>query len=340
MRRTLMITILTGVILCVVVGWAAMVDMRACVLDPSAIAQSPQAPASVKVTLLGTGSPQLSAERLGPCTLVEAGNERLLFDAGRGCAIRLSQARVPWRELRKVFLTHLHADHTFALPDMFVMGWILGRADPLEAYGPSGTREMLTSMIRAIDVDIASRLRSVPTRQAPKYIANEIKPGVVYEHDGLKVTAFEVDHSINPAFGYRIDVNGRSVVISGDTRYSETLIRNAQGVDVLVHEVVYGPSGMTTEQRLITNGHTLPDKAAQVFAATKPKLAIYSHVILFGGASDDDVMTATRKAYPGRVEMGADLTVIEIGDEIKVRRINAAPKPQVGVMRDLNTNPQ
>ncbi len=291
-------------------------------LGPSAIAQAPQTSASVKVTLLGTGSPAPSAERLGPCTLVEAGNERLLFDAGRGCAIRAAQARVPWRELRQVFLTHLHADHTFALPDLYLMGWIYGRTFPLEVRGPSGTKEMLTSMIHAIDLDIAGRLRSgMRLRQPPNYIVTEIKPGVVYEHNGVKVTAFEVDHSISPAFGYRIDVNGRSVVLSGDTRYSETLIRNAQGVDVLVHEVVYGTPGLTTEQQFIASSHTLPDKAAQVFAATKPKLAIYSHVIMFGGASVDEVMTATQKAYPGRVEMGTDLTVIEIGDGIKVHRL-------------------
>jgi ribonuclease Z len=101
--------------------WFAAVGLIACVLGPSAIAQAPKISASVKVTLLGTGSPTLSAKRFGPCTLVEAGSERLLFDAGRGCAIRLAQARVPWRELTNVFLTHLHADHTFALPDLFLM---------------------------------------------------------------------------------------------------------------------------------------------------------------------------------------------------------------------------
>jgi ribonuclease Z len=272
------------------------------------------------VTLLGTGVPRPSAERLGPCTLVEAVSEKILFDAGRGCVIRLAEAGVSWPDLTEVFLTHLHADHTFALPDLFVMGWIYGRGDPLDVRGPSGTKEMLASMIHALDVDIASRLAgAMRARQPPKYVATDIERGVVYEHDGMKVTAFEVDHSISPAFGYRIDVSGRSVVISGDTRYSEELIRNAQGVDVLVHEVVFGPPGLTMEQQLITNGHTLPDRAAQVFAATKPKLAIYSHVILFGGASDDDVMSATRKAYSGRVEMGTDLSVIEIGDNITVR---------------------
>jgi ribonuclease Z len=283
------------------------------------MAQAPQNPSTVKVTLLGTGSPTLSAERMGPCTLVEAGSERLLFDAGRGCAIRLAQMRVQWRELTNVFLTHLHADHTFALTDLHVMGWVLGRTDPLEVHGPVGTMDMFTSMVHAVEPDIASRLQSVPTRTRPTYNVTEIVPGVVYQRGGMKVTAFDVPHSISPAFGYRIDVNGRSVVLSGDTRYSETLIKNAQGVDLLVHEVIYGSPGMSTEQRQIASAHTLPDQAAQVFAATKPKLAVYSHLILFG-VSDDDILAATRKAYGGRVEVGTDLTVIEIADSVEVRR--------------------
>jgi ribonuclease Z len=296
---------------------ARILTLVAFVLGVSAGAQTPQAPQTVQVTLLGTGSPTLSAERMGPCTLIEAGSVRLLFDAGRGCAIRLAQARVTWRDLTQVFLTHLHADHTFALPDLHVMGWILGRTDPLDVHGPSGTSEMMTSMIRAVEPDIASRLRSVPTRKPPVYHATEIQPGVVYERGGMKVTAFEVPHSISPAFGYRIDANGRSIVLSGDTRYSETLIRNAPGVDVLVHEVVFGAA--TAEQQQIANAHTTPEQAAQVFAATKPKLAIYSHLILFG-ASADDVVAATQKGYSGRVEMGTDLTVIEVGDSINIRR--------------------
>ena len=106
------------------------------------------------------------------------------------------------------------------------------------------------------------------------------------------------------------------IVLSGDTRYSEALIQNAGGVDVLEHEVVFGAT--TTEQQQISSSHTLPEQAARVFAAAQPKLAIYSHLILFG-ATDDDVMAATRKVYGGRVEMGTDLTVIEVGDHINVQ---------------------
>ena len=297
---------------------ARIVSLVACILlGVSAAAQAPRPPQTVQVTLLGTGSPALSADRMGPCTLIEAGTERLMFDAGRGCAIRLAQARVPWRDLTRVFLTHLHADHTFALPDLHIMGWLLGRTDPLEVHGPSGTSEMMTSMTRAVEPDIASRLKSVPTRKPPAYRSTEIQPGVVYERGGVKVTAFDVPHSISPAFGYRIDADGRSIVLSGDTRYSEALIRHAQGVDVLVHEVVFGAA--TAEQEQITNGHTTPEQAARVFAAAKPRLAIYSHLILFG-ASADDVVAATQKVYGGRVEMGTDLTVIEVGETINVRR--------------------
>jgi len=289
----------------------------------SANAQTPPQQISpvIKITLLGTGTPTPSIERFGTCILVEAGSRKLLFDAGRGCVIRLDQVHIPWRELTDVFLTHLHADHTFALPDIFLMGWILGRTDSFEVRGPSGTKEMVTSMVHALDVDIASRVRNA--RQPPKYTATEIAPGIVYERDGVKVTAFEVDHGVKPAFGYRIDFQGRSVVLSGDTRYSESVIRNAQGVDVLVHEVVFGSPNLTPQQQFVLNGgHTQPDRAAEVFKAAKPKLAIYCHVLLLGTVSDDDVMAATRRAYAGRVEMGTDLTVIEITDKVNVLHLH------------------
>lgn len=304
------------------IGVGAAIGIALGLLHATALAQNRDKPggAAFKVTLLGTGTPTPSAERFGACILVEAGTRKLLFDAGRGCVIRLDQVRIPWRELTDVFLTHLHADHTFALPDVFLMGWILGRTDPFEVRGPAGTRDMFASMLHALDVDIASRM--VNGRESPKESVTEITPGVVYQRDGIKVTAFEVDHTVKPAYGYRIDFDGLSVVLSGDTQYSENLIRNAQDVDVLVHEVVFGSPGLTPQQQFVmNNGHTVPEKAAQVFSAVKPRLALYTHVLLLGTASDDDVMSATRKLYPGRVEMGTDLTEINIGSSVEVRHL-------------------
>jgi len=302
-------------------GVAAVIGIAFGLLHVTTSAQSRQGGgAAFKVTLLGTGTPTPSVERFGACTLVQAGTRKLLFDAGRGCVIRLDQVHIPWRELTSVFLTHLHADHTFGLPDVFLMGWILGRTDLFDVHGPAGTRDMFTAMVHALDVDIASRV--VNGRETPRESVTEITSGIVYQQDGIKVTAFEVHHTVKPAFGYRIDFDGRSVVLSGDTKYSENLIRNAQGVDVLVHEVVFGSSGLTPQQQFVmNNGHTVPEKAAQVFNAVNPRLALYTHVLLLGRASDDDVMSATHKLYPGRVEMGTDLTEINIGGSIEVRHL-------------------
>ena len=305
-------TLLSRALLVPVVGCALMLG--------SSAAQTPSAtPPALRVTLLGTGTPTPSEQRFGACTLVEAAEQRLLFDAGRGCVIRLNQVGVAWRDLTSVFLTHLHADHTFALPDVFLMGWILGRTDSLDLRGPAGTKDMFASMVHSLDVDIASRV--VNSRKPPAYSATDIAPGVIYDRNGLKVTAFEVDHTVKPAFGYRVDFNGRSVVFSGDTRYSENLIRHARGADVLVHEVVFGAGQLNEQQQFVIAGHTTPSQAAQVFEATKPRLAIYSHVLLLGSASDEAVMATTRAGYSGRVEMGVDLTVIDVADTIATRQL-------------------
>lgn len=141
-------------------------------------------------------------------------------------------------------------------------------------------------------------------------VSHDIKQGVVFDEQGVKVTAFLVDHGLLiPAFGYRIDYRGRSVVLSGDTRVSENLIRFAQGVDVLVHEVVDAETNREGARR-----HTTADQAGEVFARVKPRLAVYSH-----GPNTEGVMTQTRKTYAGPLEGAEDMLTIEIGEKIDVR---------------------
>jgi ribonuclease Z len=149
--------------------------------------------------------------------------------------------------------------------------------------------------------------------------------GIVYEKGGVKITAFEVDHApVRPAFGYRIDYRGRSVVLSGDTRVSENLIRYARGVDLLVHEVAEPASFKRAgidEQRTqaVIAHHVTPQQAGEVFAKTKPKLAVYSHIVQ-PNATADDLIPATRQTYSGALELGEDLMVIEVGERVDVRR--------------------
>ncbi len=284
----------------------------------------------IRLTLLGTGVPTPVIARFGPGILVEAGGENLLFDAGRGALLRLSQLQPPLREVRKVFLTHLHSDHIVGLPDLWLTGWLNGRPkEPLRVWGPRGTREMMAHLEQAFQFDIRIRLYDdQPPPEGIVVLAEDIIEGVVYEHNGIKVTAFEVDHfPIQPAFGYRIDYASRSVVISGDTRFSEHLISYAQGVDVIVHEVIVAdmiralsPGNPDAMERVIAH-HIPPEQAGEVFTRVQPRLAVFTHIIPVN-ATAEEIIPPTRKTYTGPLELGEDLMVINIGDEVTVVRGN------------------
>jgi ribonuclease Z len=282
----------------------------------------------IKVTLLGTGCPPPVMNRFGPSTLVEAGEQKLLFDAGRGALQRLTELAVRWQDVQGIFFTHLHSDHVVGFPDLWLTGWLIvpGRNVPLLVWGPRGTTAMMSHLKQAYEYDIRIRIQN--DGAAPDGVAllvKDISEGVVYEKGGVKVTAFEVDHApVRPAFGYRIDYAGRSVVLSGDTRVSENLIRYAQGVDVLVHEV-FAPetlqrAGVPSDRaKNIVAYHTTPEQAGEVFTRVKPKLAVYSHICM-PNATEQDLLPPTRKTYAGPLQLGEDLMVIEVGENIDVRR--------------------
>ena len=287
----------------------------------------------IRVTLLGTGTPVPIINRFGPSILVEAGPEKLLFDCGRGCPIRLQQKGVRLSDV-KLFLTHLHSDHLNGIVDLWLTGW-LGppwgqRVSPLVLFGPEGTRNMATHLEEAFMPDIRIRMadEKLP-RDGARFDAKDITPGTVYEANGVKVTAFEVDHGdvIKPAYGYRIDYHNHSVVLSGDTRFNQNVIKFGTGADVLVHEVAMAkPEVAQTESaKRILAHHTSPQEAGRVFATAKPRLAVYSHISAAGGAGPTapqtpDYIAATREVYSGPLEMGEDLTTINVGDTVTVDR--------------------
>lgn len=291
---------------------------------PAAPAGHPGSADALEVVLLGTGSgPLVNLEQFGASTLVQAGDVRLLFDCGRGATLRLAAAGVPIGSISRLFLTHLHSDHVIQIPDLLLTGWAGGgRKIPLEVWGPKGTREMMDHLQKAFAFDIHMRRdvdESFPG-EGIEVVSHDIEQGVVFDEQGVKVTAFLVDHGpVAPAFGYRIEYRGHSVALSGDTRFSENLIRFAQGVDVLVHEVVdddvvRARAGDPRRAERIIAHHTTPGQAGQVFTRVKPRLAVYSHAV-----NTDRVMTATRKTYAGPLQGPEDLLTIEIGAEIAVR---------------------
>ena len=280
-------------------------------------------PENLRVVLLGSGiGPPVRLNQFGMSTLVEAGTTRLLFDCGRGATIRLTQLGVPIASINRLFLTHLHSDHIIQIPDLFLTGWTTGRTVPLEVWGPDGTREMMDALQRAYAFDIHVR-RDVDEKdpaEGIRAVSQDIKEGTVFEREGLKVTAFLVDHDpVSPAFGYRIDYRGHSVVLSGDTRVSENLVRHATGVDVLVHEVIDPVASRATSTNLarteaVIAHHTTPDQAGQIFSRVKPRLAVYSHA-----PATVSVIEQTRQTYAGPLQGAEDLLTIDIGNQIAVR---------------------
>lgn len=286
----------------------------------------------IKIILLGTGAPAPVMNRFGPSILVEAGGQKFLFDAGRGALQRLTQVKVRWKEVQGVFFTHLHSDHVVGFSDLWLTGWLVapGRAVPLQVWGPEGTGTMMSHLEQAYQHDI--RIRIEDERPSPNgivIISKDINEGLVYDEGGVKVTAFEVDHGlVKPAFGYRIDFAQRSVILSGDTRVSDNLIRHAEGVDVLIHEVADSISlleaGVPAERmKSILGRHTTPAQAGGVFSRTKPKLAVFSHIAP-PAVREEYLIQQTRKTYSGPLEVGEDLMIIEVGTTIRVHKPTAS----------------
>lgn len=283
---------------------------------------------SIKVTLLGTGAgPVVRVNRYQTTTLVEAGGEKLLFDCGRGVLLRMVEAQIPMESVTKVFLTHLHSDHVVDIPDLLLSPWANRSAGkvPLEVWGPHGTVDMMDNLQKAFAYDIHIR-RDVDEKFSPegiKVLSHDIKEGVVYEKNGVKVTAFLVDHGpVKPAYGYRVDYAGHSVALSGDTRPSENLVRHSKGVDVLIHETLdpemfrkVANTFTAAQAESIVAHHTPPDQAGEIFTKVHPKLAVLSHT---DGSAE--LLGKVKKNYSGRLEMGDDLMVIEIGEAVTVRR--------------------
>ena len=287
---------------------------------------------TIKVTLLGTGAPQPSLERFGAATLVEAGGTYFLFDCGRGATQRLWQQKIGVGKVNHLFLTHLHSDHIVGIPDLWLLGLMPGafgnRKQPLEVWGPAGTEEMMQGLEAAYKWDIKTRVAEYPSADSGTVVkAQNVAEGVVYESAGVKITSFRVNHSdiIDSALGYRLDYEGRSVLISGDTRYSENLIKYGKGVDVFIHEVIAIRDEVMASSplaRKITSFHTTPEDAGKVFAASKPRLAVFTHVAIppldpsKPSLTTNDIITRTKKFFTGELVVGEDLTVIEIGEKI------------------------
>lgn len=270
---------------------------------------------STVVVMLGTGTPRPLPDVWGPATAVVVGGRVFLIDTGVGVERRLAAAGLPTDGVTAVFITHLHSDHVLGLADLIFTSWVMGRTRPFPVYGPHGLARMTRHLYAAFSEDIRIRTEGLEheARDGYRIDPREIKPGVVYDSGGVRVTAFLVNHGEwREAYGYRFDAPGRSIVLSGDTRPSEELVRMSTGVDVLIHEVQPSDStqhpgnrSATEWARYVRAYHTTASQLGELAARARPKLLVVYH----NGrrAPADRILADIRRSFSGPVALATDL---------------------------------
>lgn len=307
------------------------------------VGQDPSAslPDGLHLYLCGSGSPLPDPARAGPCIGVLAGDRAFLFDVGGGSIRRLTRMGFPTGRTEKLYLSHLHSDHFDGLGELMVGAWVGGsRSTPLPVAGPPGVAEITDGFNAAYRIDSTYRMahhgpavaNPAGYGLAPEVIDLPAGPGaraVLLDEGGLQITAFLVNHSpVEPAYGFRIDYKGRSAVISGDTVYSDNLVRVAEGADILFHEALNpemvaamsqaaGEAGAAPLSKVfadILDYHASPvDAARAAEAAGVERLVIY-HIVppLPSKLLYPVFLKGTGAAYAGRIDVGEDGTLYSL----------------------------
>jgi ribonuclease BN (tRNA processing enzyme) len=277
--------------------------------------------AQTRVVMLGTGTPNADPERSGPAVAIVVNGSSYLVDAGPGIVRRAALAArddsIPALtppHLDRVFITHLHSDHTTGLPDLMLMPWVLERAKPLDVYGPAGTKRMVGLLEQAYSEDIDIRLHGGEPSNKTGYRANarDAQPGVVYRDSNVTVTAFEVSHGTwEHAYGYIFQTRDRKIVVSGDTRPNDAVVKACDGCDVLLHEVYSSEFYKTRSpawQKYHAASHTSTLELGDIATRARPKLLVLYHQ-LFWGDTDAGLLAQVRSRYAGNVVSGRDIGV-------------------------------
>lgn len=219
----------------------------------------------LKITLCGTSSPIPAPGRAQACVAVETPEHLYIIDAGSGSAATANLSNVPMEKLRGILITHFHSDHISDIGDFNLNSWVAGRPEPLQIIGPTGVERIVDGFNMAYELDrgyrVAHHGAELLNPELGTLQSKTIAEGVIVDQDGLRITAFEVSHPpIEPAFGYRLDYGGRSVVISGDSLVTDKIVEISNGADVVLHDamslqLVRGAAGMartTGNTRLAT----------------------------------------------------------------------------------------
>ncbi|MFI0474054.1 MBL fold metallo-hydrolase [Halomonas sp. HMF6819] len=280
--------------------------------------------ADTDVIMLGTGTPVPNGERAGASVAVVYDGEAYVFDIGAGVTQRAIQAFEQYDiealyppNIDHVFLTHLHSDHILDFPELLGTYW-WRRENPINLFGPVGTRQMSEGAYQLLALDTETRLSDkspVTNPDAARANVSEFEaPGIVFEENGLRVEAFPVSHGDwEAAYGFKVTTPDKTIVISGDTSANSEVARQAQGADVLIHEVISrdGWSDLSPDwQAYHQYAHTLTNELADIASEANPGILVLTHVLHYG-APIDGVVDEVKANYDGNVILGEDLDIIE-----------------------------
>jgi len=272
------------------------------------------------LVILGTGTPNPDPERTGSAIAVIAGGRPYLVDCGPGVVRRAAAAdlagmsALDMPNLSRLFVTHLHSDHTAGYADLILTPWVLEREEPFVVFGPPGIRSMTDHILAAYSEDIEIRLHGSQPQNATGIEVNvhEIEPGEIYQDENVTVTAFAVSHGAwKFAFGFRFETADRSIVISGDTTATDAVVEACNGCDILVHEV-YAKTGLDRRtadwQEYHRASHTSGVELGEIAARANPRLLILYHQLMWG-ATEAELLAEIRQSFDGPVVFADDLDV-------------------------------
>ena len=288
-------------------------------------AQAQEKPASgaskTQVVILGTGTPRADPDASGPAVAIVVNGAAYLVDCGPGAVRRAAAAErkgigaLKVTNLKIVFITHLHSDHTLGYPDLIFSPWVLGRKDVVRAYGPRGLESMTEHIEKAWEKDIDVRTNGLEHGNTTGYKVqvHEIEPGVVYKDSNVTVKSFLVPHgSWDQAFGYRFETADRAIVLSGDTGPTDAVAKACNGCDVMLNEV-YSEAGLSRStpewQKYVHSFHVSSRELAEEAAKAKPKLLVLYHQLYGSGTSEEQLLNEVKQGYAGTVVSAHDLDV-------------------------------